>query len=59
MRGQLSEQAPSHIDPAYAANDPQLLFWVYATLVDSSLCAYDTFLPPLTHIEREEFYQER
>jgi uncharacterized protein (DUF2236 family) len=58
VRGRLSAPAPGHVDPAYAANDPQLLFWVYATLVDSSLCAYDTFMPPLTCIEREEFYQE-
>jgi uncharacterized protein (DUF2236 family) len=58
VRGRLSEPVPGHVDPAYAANDPQLLFWVYATLVDSSLHAYSTFLPPLTCTEREEFYQE-
>src|SRR5438067_11677283 len=29
---------------AYAARDPHLLLWVYATLIDSSLLAYDTFV---------------
>jgi len=58
VRGRLPEPVPGISDPAYEATDPQLLFWVYATLVDSSLHAYDTFLPPLNAEERETFYQE-
>jgi uncharacterized protein (DUF2236 family) len=42
----------------YHALDPELLMWVQATLVDSALVAYDTFVQPLTRGEREEFYQE-
>ncbi len=57
VRGRLSEPVPGVSDPTYTADDPQLLFWVYATLVDSSLHAYDTFLPLLNAGERETFYQ--
>jgi len=46
------------MDPHYFANDPDLLLWVHATLVDSSLYAYDTFFPPLPRAELERFYEE-
>jgi uncharacterized protein (DUF2236 family) len=42
----------------YSARDPHLLLWVYATLIDSSLLAYETFVRPLTCAEREQFYTE-
>ena len=54
----MAEAIPGLADPTYAANDPHLLFWVYATLVDSSLHAYTTFLPPLDTTQQEQFYQE-
>jgi uncharacterized protein (DUF2236 family) len=44
-------------DP-YSALDPHLLLWVYATLIDSSLLAYDTFVSPLSFSEREAYYAE-
>lgn len=44
--------------PGYHANDPSLLFWVYATLIDSMFFAYRTFLPNLPESEREHFYEE-
>lgn len=44
--------------PGYQANDPSLLFWVYATLIDSMFFAYRTFLPDLTAAEWERFYEE-
>jgi len=44
-------------DP-YSALDPHLLLWVYATLIDSSLLAYDTFVSPLSVSEREAYYAE-
>ncbi len=43
---------------AYSALDPHLLLWVYATLIDSSLLAYDTFVQPLEPGEREAYYAE-
>jgi uncharacterized protein (DUF2236 family) len=42
----------------YHALDPDLLLWVHATLVDSALVTYETFVQPLTKGEREDFYQE-
>lgn len=42
----------------YEANDPELLFWVYATLIDSMHFAYRTFLPDLTKQEWDRFYEE-
>lgn len=42
----------------YEANDPSLLFWVYATLIDSMFFAYKTFLPDLTTAEWAAFYEE-
>lgn len=42
----------------YRALDPDLLLWVHATLVDSALLTYETFVQPLSAAEREEFFQE-
>ncbi len=42
----------------YHAQDPELLMWVQATLVDSALAAYETFVQPLDRSERDDFYQE-
>lgn len=42
----------------YRANDVAALRWVYATLVDSALLAYDMVLRPLTSGERECYYAE-
>ncbi len=44
--------------PGYTARDPELLLWVHATLVDSSLVTYETFVARLSAREREDFYQE-
>src|SRR6266567_4291650 len=42
----------------YRALDPDLLLWVHATLVDSALVTYDTFVRALSPRERDEFFQE-
>ena len=42
----------------YSALDPDLLLWVHATLVDSALVTYETFVKPLSAAERESFFQE-
>lgn len=42
----------------YHALDPDLLLWVHATLVDTALVTYETFVQRLTPHEREDFYQE-
>jgi uncharacterized protein (DUF2236 family) len=42
----------------YHANDVSALRWVWATLVDSALLAYELVSPSLTHDERERYYVE-
>jgi uncharacterized protein (DUF2236 family) len=42
----------------YSALDPELLLWVHATLVDSSLAAYDRFVRPVPPEIRERYYLE-
>jgi uncharacterized protein (DUF2236 family) len=42
----------------YQALDPDLLLWVHATLIDSALVTYETFVRPLPQRDREDFYRE-
>ncbi len=42
----------------YRALDPDLLLWVYATLADTALVTYETFVQPLSDRERDEFHRE-
>ncbi len=42
----------------YEANEANALLWVYATLVESALVAYESVLPPFTIDEREAYYAE-
>ncbi len=42
----------------YEANEVAALRWVYATLVESAILAYEFALPPLTLSDREQYYAE-
>ncbi len=42
----------------YRALDPELLLWVYATLADTALLTYETFVRRLRPGERDDFHQE-
>ena len=42
----------------YDANDPRLLFWVHATLVDTALGVYQRFVRPLSPAARVAYYEE-
>lgn len=42
----------------YEANEVGALRWVYATLVESAILAYEFALPPLTLSDREQYYAE-
>ena len=44
--------------PGYSARDPELSLWVHATLVDSTIVAYDAWLEPLSWSRRARFYAE-
>ena len=43
---------------AYRANDPELLYWVWATLVDTPPRLWQALYRPLRTDERERFYAE-
>jgi uncharacterized protein (DUF2236 family) len=42
----------------YAASDPELMLWVHATLVETSLAAYQRFVRRLPRADQERYYQE-
>ena len=42
----------------YAATDPELMLWVHATLVHSSLEVYHRLVEPLAPAEQERYYDE-
>lgn len=42
----------------YEADDPELLLWVHATLVDTALLVYERFVGDLTPRERKTYYEE-
>jgi uncharacterized protein (DUF2236 family) len=59
VRGRTREQlGPFPPGTAYSASDPELMLWVHATLVYSSLAAYERFVQPLTEEERERYHEE-
>jgi len=59
IKGRLSTAAgPFPAGSFYYANSISALRWVYATLVESALLAYELVLPPLTVAQRERYYSE-
>jgi len=59
VRGEL--QRPAGRFPAgtpFAADDPQLLLWVLASIVDSALVFYDTYVASLSRAQRAAYWQD-
>jgi uncharacterized protein (DUF2236 family) len=57
--GVLSEDVGWHRSGTpYAANEPRLLTWVWATLIEGSLFAYERYVAPLAPAERACFYRD-
>lgn len=42
----------------WRADDPQLLLWIIATLVDSGLLVYQRYVSPLTRDEQDAYWQD-
>jgi uncharacterized protein (DUF2236 family) len=42
----------------YSAQDPKLVLWVYATLIETMMRTYSAVVRPLTKVEAESFYAE-
>ena len=58
VHGRVTDRLPPGMDAAYDANDPELLLWVAATLLDSAVVAYELFVEPLSPAEKEQHYQQ-
>lgn len=59
VRGRIPQRASAqHAGTPYRANQPALLRWVLATMVDAALMAFGTVLAPLDDARREAFYQD-
>jgi uncharacterized protein (DUF2236 family) len=59
VRGTLGE--PTSLYAAgtpYRADDPELVLWVYATLIATTVSTYNVFLPRLSEADEREFYAE-
>ena len=59
IKGTLKE--PAGRFPAgtpWAADDPALLLWILATLVDSNLLVYQRYVRPLTRDERQAYWED-
>ena len=59
VKGHLPQPVVSyHAGTSYHAFDPELLMWVWATLADTAVLVYETFIEPLTDSGKESYYQE-
>ncbi len=59
IRGEAADpMAREVVGPAYRALDPDLLLWVQATLIMTSVRAYERWVGPLTPAERDRFWWE-
>src|SRR5438270_2298303 len=59
VRGTLSEPAGRFTaGTPWAADDPALLLWIIATLVDSSLLVYERYVRPMSAAEREQYWSD-
>jgi uncharacterized protein (DUF2236 family) len=59
IRGELKEETGGwKRGTHYEANETHALRWVFATLVESAVMAYECALPPLAEGERAQYYAE-
>jgi uncharacterized protein (DUF2236 family) len=58
VHGRVTDPLPPGMDQWYDANDPDLLLWVAATLLDSAIVAYELFIEPMSAAEKEQCYQQ-
>jgi uncharacterized protein (DUF2236 family) len=59
ITGQLPWTAgPFSAGATYCANAIPALRWVYATLIETALVAYELVLPPITPRQRDRYYRE-
>jgi uncharacterized protein (DUF2236 family) len=54
----LNELHRGIVGAGYSARDPELSLWVHATLIESTIAAYDAWLEPLSRDRRARLYEE-
>jgi len=60
VRGRLARAAgPFAAGTAYSGRDPELMRWVWATLVDTALVVYQRFVAPLDHAGLAAYYADQ
>jgi uncharacterized protein (DUF2236 family) len=59
VRGRTARRlGPYPAGTAYSASDPELLMWVHATLVETALAVYESWVSPLSDRERASYYED-
>jgi uncharacterized protein (DUF2236 family) len=59
VRGRTEEPlGPFSAGTAYSASEPELMLWVHATLVDTSLAIFNRFARALSGAEQEVYYRQ-
>jgi uncharacterized protein (DUF2236 family) len=59
VNGRLTETVgPWQAGTPYSAEDPALVLWVHATILESMLVAYETLVQPVTEAERDAYCEE-
>ena len=58
IRGRVGDEEARHVADSYRALDPELLLWVQATLIVTSVRAYHRWISPLSPTELDAFWQE-
>jgi uncharacterized protein (DUF2236 family) len=58
VRGEPADEQARELAASYRALDPELLLWVQATLIVTSVEAYSRWVRPLSAEEKEQFWQE-
>lgn len=59
IEGELPEAVADYLQGSrYEANEVNALVWVFSTLIESAVQAYDCVLPPLSRDERDAYYAE-
>jgi uncharacterized protein (DUF2236 family) len=58
VRGETTDPVAQGTAASYRALDPDLLLWVQATLIVTSVQAYERWVGPVSAEERERFWQE-
>lgn len=58
VRGPVEDEVGRRVAAEYRAMDPELLLWVQATLIVTSVRAYETWVDRLSDGQKERFWQE-